>query len=179
MNDKVRKKINLKRISKNVLISIGLLVLIFGGYNLKIRMDEKKYNNNLENHGWKLEETMDIATDNNNSRKLYELKEDGITYNTYVMMIKSPQLKFKDYSPSIIATKGKYQLSHLDKKSFAISVELGAHKTTVNVDNNLNLTKNNPNWGNKDENKIKEYISKNKDTYLKLLKGVQEKKAEL
>ncbi|CRH17494.1 Helix-turn-helix family protein [Carnobacterium maltaromaticum] len=160
---------------KKILLVIGILFLIYAGFNLKLRLDEKRYLTNISAHSWKNDDIRYLGG--------YVLKEKDITYSTYIMENGFNPIPLKENSPWVIARKDPLVVKVKQGNKLYIVISKAndpkvTYDATVEVDNKANLFELDPEWSNKKQKAIVDYLKKYQTDYIDLLKrAVNERKA--
>ncbi|MGX7245924.1 helix-turn-helix domain-containing protein [Enterococcus quebecensis] len=170
------KKVRWNNYYKRILIVVGALVLIYVGFNGKMRMDEQRYLKNLTAHSWK--------QDDDRFSGSYALKEEGVLYATYIIETGFNPVPLKESHPWVIARKDKLvvEVKNGNKRYVIISSENDpkvTYNATVEVDESGNLLKSDPKWSAKKEQSLKDYLKKYQKEYVELLKRTVGKRQEI
>lgn len=169
----VTKKIRLNKVYKIILVLIGVLVLCYVGYNMKLRMDENNYRENLDHYGWKHEKQEDSYIGEKNS---YELEKDGIDYFTYVMPAGLQGIPMKEQNiwviarkePLVVDIRGKEQIEIVVTKNFAPNAKYFGE---IKVDADLKKIEVIGEGSEQKKTYLKEYVNDHKREYQQLIKN--------
>ncbi|WP_233637910.1 XRE family transcriptional regulator [Carnobacterium maltaromaticum] len=158
---------------KKILLVIGILFLIYAGFNLKLRLDEKRYLTNLSAHSWKNDDIRYLGG--------YVLKEKNITYSTYIIENGFNPIPLKENNPWVIARKDPLVVEV--KKGNKLYVVISKandpkvkYDATVEVDSNGNLHELDSEWSNKKQQAIVDYLKKYQSDYVDLLERAVNKR---
>lgn len=158
---------------KKILLVIGILFLIYAGFNLKLRLDEKRYLTNLSAHSW----------ENDDIRYLggYALKEKGVLYSTYIMENGWNPIPLKENNPGVIARKDPLVVKVKKGNKLYIVISKAndpkvKYDATVEVDAQANLVKIDPKWSAEKQEAIVDYLKKYQTDYVDLLERTVNKR---
>ncbi|EOH96113.1 hypothetical protein UAY_03023 [Enterococcus moraviensis ATCC BAA-383] len=176
MTKDLSKKMKWNMYYKRILIIIGIVVLVYSGFNGKLRLDEQHYLKNLKEHSWKQDDYRDSAS--------YSIKEEGVLYATYIIKNGFNPIPLPEHDPWVIARKENLvvKVNKRDKKTVYIlkdndpKVEYDA---AVEVDSDGNIIKSELNWSDEKEEFLKEYLKKYQKEYVELLKRTTAKRQEV
>lgn len=170
------KKMRWNKYYKRILVVIGILAVIYVGFNGKLRMDEKRYSKNLATHSWKQDDYRDSGN--------YALKEEGVLYSTYVMEVGFNPIPFTEYHLWVIARKDKLvvKIKEGNKRNVVISKENDPKvkfDATVEVDEAGNLISSDSSWSGEKEQSLNAYLKKYQKEYKMLLEKSIEKREQI
>lgn len=170
------KKMRWNKYYKRILVVIGILAVIYVGFNGKLRMDEKCYSKNLATHSWKQDDYRDSGN--------YALKEEGVLYSTYVMEVGFNPIPFTEYHLWVIARKDKLvvKIKEGNKRNVVISKENDPKvkfDATVEVDEAGNLISSDSSWSGEKEQSLNAYLKKYQKEYKMLLEKSIEKREQI
>lgn len=176
MTKDLSKKIRWNSYYKRILLFIGVLVLIYTGFNGKLRMDEQRYLTNLTAHSWKQDDYKDSGS--------YTLQEDGILYATYIMEPGVNPIPLKEYQPGVIARKDNLVIKvKAGNKQYVVISEANdpkvTHEAIVEVDKAGNLSKSESSWSDEKKQSVNAYLKKYQKEYVDLLKNTVHKRQEI
>lgn len=181
MSKSVTKKVKMNKVYKIILAIIGLLVVIYIGFNLKLRMDEHRYRQNLENYGWEVERETEPGLGYKNA---YQLSQNDVTFWTYVLPAGLIGFPLTEQNISVIANKNNYIVSVENEDDLEVSVLHGNDPAvdfdvSVKVNQAGQLIENRATWSKKKRQTIEDYLKKYQKTHVKLLEESLEKRNEI
>lgn len=161
---------------KKILLVIGILFLIYTGFNLKLRLDEKRYLTNISAHSWKNDDIRYLGG--------YVLKEKDITYSTYVMENGFNPIPLKENSPWVIARKDPLVVKVKQGNKLYIVISKAndpkvTYDATVEVDAQVNLVKIDPKWSAENQKSLEDYLTDHQKEYKDLLDGAITKRLDI
>ncbi|WP_086315259.1 hypothetical protein A5821_002701 [Enterococcus sp. 7F3_DIV0205] len=170
------KKVKWNKYYKRILIVIGILAVIYVGFNGKLRMDEQRYLKNLAAHSWKQDDYKYAGS--------YALKEADVLYSTYILETGFNPIPLSEHHPWVIARKGKLvvEVKEGNKRYVIIAKDNDPNVTysaTVEVDEAGNVIKSDSSWSKEKEESLKEYLKKHQKEYTELLKETVRKRKEI
>lgn len=177
------KKLKRGNLYKKALIAVSIIVLLYFGYNAKLRLDEHTYRSNLEKNGWEkiipASSTQERA-DNN----AYELVESGVTYWTYVLPAELIGFPMPEQNISVITRQKDFivDVSYENDIGVSISPENDPNVSKqfyVKVNRNGSLAETDPSWSEKKRQTILDYLSTYQDTHQELINKTFEKINEI
>lgn len=176
MTKNLSKQVRWNKYYKRILAVIGILALIYVGFNGKLRMDEQRYLKNLATHSWKQDDDRYAGS--------YALKEDGVLYATYIMDVGFNPIPFTEYNLWVIARKDKLvvKVKEKNKKYVVISKSNDPkvnYEANVEVDESGHLLKSELDWSDEKEQSLKEYLKKYQKEYQMLLGKTIEKREQI
>ncbi|ALS36314.1 transcriptional regulator with XRE-family HTH domain [Enterococcus rotai] len=176
MTKDLSKKMKWNKYYKRILFGIGVLALIYVGFNTKLRLDEKHYLKNLATYSWKQDDYRYSGS--------YALEEDDVLYATYIMETGFNPIPLKEHRPWVIARKDKLvvKVKEDDKRYVVISKANDPkvkYDATVEVDEFSNLIKSDPSWSDEKEQSLNVYLKKYQKEYIELLKQTLNKRQEI
>ncbi|ALS02106.1 XRE family transcriptional regulator [Enterococcus silesiacus] len=176
MTKDLSKKMRWNNYYKRILVVIGILSLIYVGFNGKLRMDEQRYLKNLTAHSWKQDDYRYSGS--------YALEEGGVLYSTYVMEVGFNPIPLTEHNPWVIARKDKLvvKVKEGNKRNVVISKANDPkvkYDATVEVDETGNLINSDPSWSDEKEQSLKAYLKKYQKEYVELLRETASKRKEI
>lgn len=181
MTKTVTKKIKMNKVYKIILAVIGVLVLCYVGFNVKLRMDENKYRSNLDHYGWKHENQENDYAGETNS---YELKEAGTSYFTYVMPVGLQGFPMEEQKiwviarkePFVIDVRGNDWIEIVVTKNFAPDAK---YFGKIKVDADLQKIEVASEGSEKKKAYLKDYVNEHKKEYQQLIKETLTKRDQI
>lgn len=172
MTKKLSNKMKRSTYYKRILIVGGLLLTITGGSIVKLRMDQHRYERNLNTLSW----VRDKA-----NLSAYSLKETGTVYDTYIMNNGWNPIPLEEHHPWVIARKEPLVVEIKEKNQRKIILSKENDKkapceATVIVDKNAAILETDKNWSTQKKQAIQAYLKENHDDYVDLLKNAVEKR---
>lgn len=176
MTKDLSKKMKWNKHYKRILIVLGLLATVYAGFNGKLRLDERRYRNNLSTFSWK--------KDNERYAGGYELKKNGVLYSTYIMENGWNPVPLEEHNPWIIARKEPLVVEVKEKNQYYVIIAKGndpqvKHSARVAVDRNAKIVKVDSEWSKEKEQYLNAYLEKYQKEYVKLLKSAINKREEI
>lgn len=176
MTKDLSKKMRWNIYYKRILITIGILLVIYASFNGKLRMDEHRYVKNLTAHSWKQDDYRDLSG--------YTIKEDGILFATHIIHSGWNPIPVQESKPWVIARKNQLvvKVDGANKCSVTISESNDPkveYEATVEVDTAGNLLTSDFKWSDEKEQFLKDYLKKYQKDYSKLLKKAVTKRQEI
>lgn len=181
MAKETTKKIKRGKIYKIALIMVGVFLLLYFGYNAKLRLDERAYRANLEENGWvRLANSPEGNADSNN----YELTEDGIVYWTQISPSGIASFPLPGCNISIITRQDNFmiEVSYEDDVAVKLSPENDPEINKaffVKINGHGGLAETKDSWSEDELRKIRNYLEKYQDVHEALIEKTREKKQEI
>ena len=177
------KKLKRGKVYKIALIVVGILFLLYFGYNAKLRIDENIYRSNLEKNGWE-KVVPNSSTQERGENNAYELVENGITYWTYVLPAELIGFPMPEQNISIITRQENFivDLAYDNDIGVSISPENDSNVSKqfyVKVNQSGNLVESKPSWTEQEKQTIINYLSKNQEIHKDLINKSIEKRNEI
>lgn len=177
------KKLKRGKLYKYALIAVSIIVLLYFGYNTKLRLDEHTYRSNLEEYGWENIQPSSPAQSKDESNA-YELAENDIVYWTYILPAKLIGFPLPEQNISIITRQNDFIVDVSYENEIGVSISPENNPTVskqfyVNVDRNGNLAESDSSWSEDERQIILNYLSTYKDTHQELIDKTFEKISEI
>ncbi|WP_424350088.1 helix-turn-helix domain-containing protein (plasmid) [Latilactobacillus sp. 5-91] len=166
------KKTKRFKFYKIVSCILGLMILVYVGYNQKLRHDENTYRSNLVTKGWH------VTDKDRSSGNEYELKKHGISYWTYIVPAGLTGVPLSEQKVNVIVKKSNLIVNVIDNTHFEIiiydkNIDFSAR---VNVDKNVKVLSFDKKATPEKKTKIKEYLLKYKTEYQEMIhEGTKER----
>ena len=175
------KKIRRGKIYKRALITVGVIFLIYVGYNLKLRFNEHTYRNNLQENGWEQVSAGEFQGENH----FYELTENDVNYWISVLPTGWISFPLPEQELRFVTTYNDHFIIRVgsdDEISVNISPENDSlfHKQ-IYVQTNINgeLIGNIEDWSEEYKNKIINYLATYQDVHKELINQTLDKKQKV
>lgn len=177
------KKLKRGKLYKYALIAVSLIVLLYFGYNAKLRLDEHTYRSNLEKNGWQNIQSTS-PSQSKNEGNAYELIENDIDYWAYILPVEWIGFPLPEQNISVITTKDDFivDVSYENEIGVSISPENDpdvSKQFYVTVDKNGKLIESNSKWSEAERQTILNYLSTYQDTHQELIDKTFEKISEI
>lgn len=183
MSKDLSKKVKMHRYYKRILIVLGILALVYGSFNLKLRVDETRYRGNLIAYGWKHPNPTDEFA-KSVAYNSYEKIENGIHYNTFVLPAGLIGYPMKDQKINLITKKEGFIVTVEDKRHFSVMVneeqdEALSFTANVPVDRKGLRIENKSQWSDKKAREIDAYLEKYQEIHQELIETSLVKRQEI
>lgn len=180
MTKKVSQKIKMNKVYKFLLAGLALLLIIGLGLNAKLRMDEHRYRQNLNAHGWQSFSNDELRPDKNQ----YELVETGTKYWTYILPVNTRPIPLAEDKVSVVAHRKNLvvnvneqgQVEIILSKSEDPSAKVNAK---VIVDKRAKPLESNPKWSKKKEQAVINYLAYHRQEYQTLITNTIKKREQI
>ncbi|MCI3028266.1 helix-turn-helix domain-containing protein [Desemzia sp. C1] len=178
------KKLKRGQLYKYALIALSIIVLLYFGYNAKLRLDEHTYRSNLEEYGWENIQSSSPAQSKDESNA-YELAENDITYKSHLLTAEdSIGFPLPEQNISVITTKDDFVVDVSYENEIGVSISPENDQTVskqfyVTVDRNGNLAESDSSWSEDERQAILNYLSTYQDTHQELIDKTLEKISEI
>lgn len=172
------KKLRRGKFYKTALIAVGVLFLVYFGYNTKLRFDEYSYRSNLEENGWEQVSSETLKEE----YSFYELTEDDINYWTPFLPTGWTFFPFFEQELRIVAIyKNDFIVRVGADEDILVNIspenDPSIHKQVyVQTNTDGELIEDKENWSAEYKNKIINYLSEYQDIHKELISQTFDKR---
>ncbi|MBV7391667.1 helix-turn-helix domain-containing protein [Enterococcus alishanensis] len=172
MAKNVSKKIKMNKVYKIILGVLTFLIVVYVGLNLKLRVDENRYKENLVSNNWS------AVVDGQTARWIpqYELKENGLYFWTQVFPISTFTLPSSYTNLDIIVRNDTKHLVAQINNDKDIELTIAKDNDTsakysgkVIVDKDLNVLEINGSYSQAKQKYLKAYVKEHQTDYKNIL----------
>lgn len=180
MTKMVTKKVKMNRVYRLLLLLIAALLIGYIGFNLKLRMAETRYRNNLTQAGW----TQNFSKESFSDKNAYTLQEDDVTYWTYVLPAGYIGFPLSEQTINVVADKNGVVVNTAGKAEIELIVQEGSNTelpftVSMQVDSAGNLVEKKESWSQSKVQQIETYLKNHQVQNQKLIQLALKKRSTI